>query len=983
MKKFLFLTLILIFSACSKKGAGTPAKLRLLSSAITAGLTTAGGAIITGKSSTGEAFQMGLQLGTESTDIELSPGDWEFAAITWENENGLGPLTGKNRCALSNAKIEGEEVVVDLNLSPATCTLSFFSTPENITTDQFNTLRLVACSNLSNIVDDNSSCSSNPLQQGSNLSYRIVFKGMNLSNGAELSSLSSACIKDINLTNSDYITNYKLPLNSNGNFPFLIAAYEGLNCEFDDLESTYLFQASNLTGRPLADSQVFAGPSAGQTSFFFADNYAGIGDNTFANSGMLPPAQTIQYRYDDPTESGGGGDNYQNTREAFNNIVGSQNLTSPWTLGSKAKLSIPISDAADEIIAIESTSQTDIFNSISFNFNNFGSECPTATTFDSATKTFTINYCPQFDNLPTYTTTNDIVNSLNTALTNAGFIPGLTVTNLRPSSNLSGSITPGSTALDMGREAESPWKRNSGLYGEIAGAFHGHLGAILFRAGYETCSEIPTSGSFQYDLGDRDIIEFRFSSGKIPMTSWMTGFGTVENPNIFEKRVAFYEEGQMREFYEFNCTGNKFAGFYRSNHIDVNEDHRVEAYFDAQDSDHLKFESNIYDVQNYGGQNSQRKQWSYLVSDNSVQNVKLWTARYYNDQAVPIEHGDVYAAQITDSLIYTSSKHYDSAQLLSGHIDFETNTDTHQDFSYDGTPSTSTGFTNPLDISPSTLAMNQLQFPKLREAVPTHLAPMSMHDSRLFAGFGPNVTYQAYKRTMDFFDDWNSRLNGVSGCLADLNEVHQFLLGDATSLFPDSVNYVYAHNFTSVYTMSNSFISSNGCTQITWDTSFNAITIDPLSFRNYDEMAAVSQDQLTEGTLFNFSIPTTILGSPQVFTNTLVATSEIPGSGQNKGSLRLFGDQDYEALYMGPPPPIQSGSTTLFTVPVAGVYPGSTTNVGTTGVSGTASCNFDPTFTMLMCTPDGAQATSDVWTIEIINPPLGRNVIETTTITAP
>ena len=48
MKKILFITLVLICSSCSKKGAGTPATLRLLSSAITAGLTTSGGALITG-----------------------------------------------------------------------------------------------------------------------------------------------------------------------------------------------------------------------------------------------------------------------------------------------------------------------------------------------------------------------------------------------------------------------------------------------------------------------------------------------------------------------------------------------------------------------------------------------------------------------------------------------------------------------------------------------------------------------------------------------------------------------------------------------------------------------------------------------------------------------------------------------------------------------------------------------------------------------
>ena len=839
----------------------------------------------------------------------------------------------------------------------------------------------MACSNLSGVINDNSSCSTNPLTQGNSLSYRIVFKGLNLANGEELSSLASACIKDTDLTNSDYNTNYKLPLNVNGNFPFAIAAYEGLNCEPDDLEATYLFQAQAVAGKPNADSQFYRGPAADETSFFFADNYTGVGDNTFAASGMLPPAQTIQYRYDDPTESGGGGDSYQNTREVFNSIVGTQNLTSPWALGARAKLTTNIADNADEIIGIESASPTDIFNGLTFVFNELGTDCAISTAFDSGTNTLTVNFCPQIDAVPTYTTTNDLVNSLNTALTNNGFIPGLNVINLRPSSNLSGTIITSTTSLNWGKAADEPWKRNSGLYGEIAGAFHGHLGAMLFSAGYETCSEIPTSGSFQYELGDRDIVEFRFSTGKVPMVHWMNSFGTLDSPNIFEKRVAFYEEGQMREFYEFNCTGNTLAGFYRSNHIDGSEDHRTEAYYDAQNDESLKFEYITYDYRNQSGQETKRKQWSYLVSDNAVQNVKLWTTRYNDDITMSIEHGDVYAAQVTDSVINTSSKHYDSAQLLSGHISFETNTDTHQDYSYDGTPTTSSGFTIALPVVPSTLSINKLHFPKLMANIPNNLAPMAMSDSRLFTNFSPNMTYQAYTRTMEFFDDWNSRIAGVSGCLADVAEVHNFLLKDNSSLFPSAINYVYANNFQSVYSLQSSLVSSNGCTQITWEPNFNDITIDPLSFKNHDGTAAVSADELTAGTQFSFSIPTTILSTPQTFTDTLIATNEPLGTGSNKGSLRLFGDQVYEPLTISPLPSIsETPGEPDFTLSITGYYPGTILTAISDGAAN-PFCSLDTvTYTSIDCTIDDTQAQGDQWDIMLDNTNLSRNTIQTTTI---
>ena len=505
---------------------------------------------------------------------------------------------------------------------------------------------------------------------------------------------------------------------------------------------------------------------------------------------------------------------------------------------------------------------------------------------------------------------------------------------------------------------------------------------MLFSAGYQTCSEIPTSGSLQYELGERDIIELRFSTGKVPMVEWMNSFGTLDNPNIFEKRVAFYEEGQMREFYEFNCTGNNLAGFYRSNHIDGSEDHRTEAYYDAQNDESLKFEYITYDYQNQSGQETKRKQWSYLVSDNAVQNLKLWTTRYYEDITAVMEHGDVYAAQITDSIINTSSKHYDSAQLLSGFIDFETNTDTHQDYNYDGTAATTNGFTDAIPVVPSTLSINKLHFPKLMANIPSNLAPMSMNDSRLFTSFGPNMTYQAYTRTMEFFDDWNSRLAGVPGCLVDVAEVHDFLLKDNSGLFPSAISYVYANNMQSVYSLKSSLVGADGCTQITWEPNFNDITIDPLSFKNHDGTSVVSVDELSAGTQFNFSIPTTILSTPQTFTDTLIATNEPIGSGGNRGSLRLFGDQVYEPLTISPLPSISAApGEPDFTLSITGYYPGTILTATSDGVSN-PFCSLDTfNYTSISCTIDDSQAQGDQWDVMLDNTNLSRSIIESTIIT--
>ncbi|ATH08238.1 hypothetical protein BIY24_09830 [Halobacteriovorax marinus] len=982
MKKILFLALLLTLASCSKKGAGTPAKLRLLSSAMTAGLTTAGGAIITGKSSTGEAFQMGLQLGSEATDIELTPGSWEFAAITWENESGNGPMTGTNRCALTTASIEGEEVVVDLNLSPATCSNSFFTKPINVSGDQFNPLVLHACSSLSHVNSFSSQCNPAQFTGGNNLSYRVVFQGRNLATGANLSSLASGCINALgDLTSSFFYTSYKLPINDNGNFPFVILAYEDLNCEADDLEATYLFQSSkHLPTIEQADSLTYE--EAGETHFFFADNYIGHGGNTFANSGMLPPYQSLSSRYDDPTQSGGSGDAFDNTRDVFVNILGTTNLTSPWTLGRRANSPGGIFDGNTTIIDIETINPTSVYNGTQIDFSYGGSTCATSSSHTTAPLSITINYCDNIDAVPTITTTDDIVAEINTALTNAGLTSDFTVTNITPGANIASPIA-SSVMIDNGQEPESPWKRNTGLYGEIAGAYHGHLGAILHRAGFLTCSEIPTSGSLNYDLGEGDIITFQFSTGKIPMAEWMNSSGTYPAKNIFEKRIAFIEEGVMREFYEFNCSGNILAGFYRSNYIDGGEDHRVEAYWDAQDNDNLIFESIVYDKRNEPGNNYERKEWNFVKNDNIAPMVELWSARNYNDITNSINQGDVYSAKIDSGFIYTSAKHYTLAQLTVDPIDFVTNTDVNTKYGLDGTNAGATGHQINPPNDPSTLAINKLQFPKIMSAIPGNLAPMSLNDPRLFTGFGPNVTYQAYQRTMDFFDYWKNLDFGTNqGCIYDGTGLNEIFLEPSHYIFTGSENLAYSHLGLSMISDIHLYSDADGCTGITWDTNFNMITIDPASIDDIAGGGPLSYSELQPGTTFDFALSGNISGvNYPSWANTLVATNEDLNV-VNNGGMRLVGDQSYTPTMIdaGSVPTVTAGQTADFFMNVINAYPGTTVTTSSTGVS-PPSCIVNAASGQITCTPDGSQVASDVYTITIDNVDLGYT--DSVTITIP
>ncbi|WP_372654478.1 hypothetical protein [Halobacteriovorax sp.] len=979
MKKIVILTIFLLTTACSKKGSGTPAKLLLLSSAVTSSLVTSGGAIITGKSSAGDSFQMGLQVGSEAADIELSQGDWNFSAITWENENGNGPLTGTNRCALASASVSGEEVVINLNLSTSTCSSPLFSRPANLNGNQFHNLKLMACSNFDGISDEYSSCSTTPFKQGNNLSYRIIFKGRKLPENINLPSLSSGCISSTDLRVSDYSTNYKLPLNDNNNFPFAILAYESLNCNSDEFEAAYVFQNNSAAN---SDSIIHATAGSGTTSFFFADNYLGSAENTFENSGMLLPFQNFNNRYDDPTSSDSSGGAYQNTRSSFLGIVGSTDLRPYWNLGSKGK-TMDISDNSTAFLSIETVNNTDQYNGMNFNFSYSGTECAITTSYTAASRNLTVNYCDQIDSVPTFTNTDDIVNAINNELAASGLGSELIAVGLTAPFAIGVPIS-SSANIDHGRAVEEVDRRDTGTYGEIAQAYHTYLGALIFKAGYATCSEIPTSGNYTHNLDQGDTVELRFSTGKVPMPEWMISSGTYPYKNVFEKRVALYQEGSITEFYEFNCSGNTLAGFYRAKHDDDNgeHEHSIEAYYDAQTADDLKFEYIVHDKNNEASNLSERKEWIYFQNNNSSNTFELWTVRNYNDIVNSNNQGDIYAAQVTGTNIYTSARNFTQSELLSIPIDFVADTPTKNKYNYDGSFVAATGYDTAPPFAPSTLGMNTLSFSKLIDTVPANMAPMSLQDPRLLSGFGPNVTYQAYTRTMDFFDDWNSRNAGAQGCLVDEAELHDFLQGDATSLYPNSIGYVYAHNQTSAYNMPYNFTSSTSCIGIDWDTNFSAISIQADTIENIDGTPATSQIALEEGTKFNFSIPESVQLS-QPFNDVLVTTNESIGGGQNKGSLRLIGNQQHAPLILDPLPSIQSGDTGTITGTVSGVYPGAQINVTSTGVA-PPTCNFSSSdYTFFNCTLTGTQATNDILTFSIDNPNLGRTISETVTVVAP
>lgn len=123
MKKLLTTLCALIVVGCAAKGEKTSAELELFSGHLAISSYT-GGVMLWGTSSDGQnAF--GQLLTSNTFEIELNNGTWNFVAIGWD---GGTPMTGTPHCAAAKGiALNGTAVAVDLSLSNASCADSIIS----------------------------------------------------------------------------------------------------------------------------------------------------------------------------------------------------------------------------------------------------------------------------------------------------------------------------------------------------------------------------------------------------------------------------------------------------------------------------------------------------------------------------------------------------------------------------------------------------------------------------------------------------------------------------------------------------------------------------------------------------------------------------------------------------------------------------------------------------------------------------------------
>ncbi len=226
-KLFLLLSLITILGSCSKGDQKTSAKLSLRLSGIVnlnSGVGS-GGAILFGKSSSGEQFGK-IITGTEA-NLDLLNGEWSFYTVMWD-KNSNNNLSDVVYCGKSTNKLSGQAVSINLDLSNAICAESVFSGGKHYSKyatgaglkNTFAKMFVEDCDDLSQA----GIATCNLDNQGNALSYRLNFKSYNKSASGALV-FSDEVIKSQCVTYSDVNAsgmNVNFPT-SNSAMPFVVS----------------------------------------------------------------------------------------------------------------------------------------------------------------------------------------------------------------------------------------------------------------------------------------------------------------------------------------------------------------------------------------------------------------------------------------------------------------------------------------------------------------------------------------------------------------------------------------------------------------------------------------------------------------------------------------------------------------------------------------------------------------------------------------
>jgi hypothetical protein len=191
--------------------------------------------------------------------IRLPNGAWTFSAVGWTGSNAL---EGTVRCGQTLAVLNGTSQTVNIEISNAPCSNSFFSPTAYLSSGQPKALKLITCASLGGVSSATSNCDSGA--RGDFLSYRVEVPSYALAGnpvgrvpGARL---TSQCV-DLSAGggNSSLATAIKIPAGESGSSPFftIVKAYSAASCA--GTETIFSYRSGLLNSAESGTSAVYSG----------------------------------------------------------------------------------------------------------------------------------------------------------------------------------------------------------------------------------------------------------------------------------------------------------------------------------------------------------------------------------------------------------------------------------------------------------------------------------------------------------------------------------------------------------------------------------------------------------------------------------------------------------------------------------------------------------------------------------------------------
>lgn len=623
---FVMLTLV----GCGGKKASSPTSFKLsgLSALAANGSSVPGGLVLMGTNGT-DRFTAAIGPSEISTfQLDLPAGSWNFSAIAWQ---GVDPLTGATQCGLSAAKVEGDSMVVSLNLSTPDCQRPEFASPESISQTthlgSFKQLTLNSCLNpmgkSADKICDGTDVATRSDLPGESLSFRLqVSSGSSF--GATLRPLTSKCYNlDViggNILKGEFVTNLRIPHGGTINMPMRILGYESFDCRAEDLAAVYPI-TGGLHGLGGVERTTFTENIEISDSILLsiADNFVGTIGSPFLdglrNHGLDLPFASCGANCFNTTDNTQRGDLWSATRDAVWSLFGSPDGRNSFDFepGTTSPGSVTFSTSQNPDVGIIFTTTPGTATAININsLSSLGQSLAISCSSGSAPSEGMLNI--SYDEAATLMSAIVMmINSepscstlLQASLINEGTGSLPTAVTLQP------TFTQGPYI---------PKRRELGSLRSAAHTLIGPVGAVFAKNGITTFTQMCNAGNLSYSLP--------FPSGEIVKIDLLDATSLATFPPFpssiagrFEKKVLISFNSRPEEAIYFNCNANKGLGAVVDREVSSEGSYIEQTFWDVRAAEMWTEKVSYSEYQNDMGLSESWR--SFQSAQISAGIVKLW-----------------------------------------------------------------------------------------------------------------------------------------------------------------------------------------------------------------------------------------------------------------------------------------------------------------------------------------------------------------------